>query len=162
MTKNYAVLTIYTRKPMTRKTIATLLAEEVKAPSQSAQPASESTAIAPVEPVHQSTAIAPTTPETEGLFVESKQLWDELVAFDRENELSSKVGAQLWRLTKIVAKPVFIVTWKGVEAAAITAIDPDKRATFIERFRRAKEESGANASLKAVDELSSEEDTETK
>lgn len=147
---------------MTRKTIATLLAEEVKAPSQSAQPASESTAIAPVEPVHQSTAIAPTTPETEGLFVESKQLWDELVAFDRENELSSKVGAQLWRLTKIVAKPVFIVTWKGVEAAAITAIDPDKRATFIERFRRAKEESGANASLKAVDELSSEEDTETK
>ena len=160
MTKNYAVPTIYTRKPMTRKTIATLLAEEVKDPSQSAQPTSESTVIAPVEPVHQSTAIAPITPETEGLFVESKQLWDELVAFDRENELSSKVGAQLWRLTKIVVKPVFIVTWKGIEAAAITAVDPDKRATFIERFSRAKEKSGADASLKAVDEPSSEENAE--
>ena len=114
MTKNYAVLTIYTRKPMTqqatRKTIATLLAEEVNAPSQSAQPISESAAIAPADPVHQSTAIAATTQETEGLFAESKQLWDELVAFDRENELPSKVGAQLWRLTKIVAKPIFIVT----------------------------------------------------
>ncbi|MGC1306537.1 MAG: hypothetical protein WA885_04855 [Phormidesmis sp.] len=137
---------------MTKQTIATLLAEEVNAPSQSAQPISESAAIAPVEPVHLSTAIAPVSPQPEGLFAESKQLWDELVAFDRENELSSKVGAQLWRLTKIVAKPIFIVTWKGVEAAVITAVDPDKRAAFIERFSRAKEESGAEVSLKAVNE----------
>ena len=147
---------------MTKKTIATLLAEEVDTPSQSAQPTSElttsaSTVIAPAGLANQSTAIAPATEQTEGLFAESKQLWDELVTFDRENELSSKVGAQLWRLTKIVAKPVFIVTWKGVEAAVVTAVDLDKRAAFVERFSRAKDESGADVSLKAVDEKAVDE-----
>ena len=146
---------------MTKKTIATLLAEEVNTPSETAQAAAqtvskstapESTAITPVDSANQSKALAPTPLQTEGLFTESKQLWDELVAFDQEHELSSKVGAQLWRLTKIVAKPVFIVTWKGVEAAVITAIDPDKRAVFVERFSRVKDESGADVSLKAVDE----------
>ena len=146
---------------MTKKTIATLLAEEVNTPSPTAQATAqtaskstvpESTAIAPVDSTNQSTALAPAPLQTEGLFAESKQLWEELVAFDRENELSSKVGAQLWRLTKIVAKPVFIVTWKGVEAAVITAVDPDKRAAFVERFSRAKDESGADVSLKSVDE----------
>ena len=142
---------------MTKKTIATLLAEAPNTSSQAAQSTSQSTAIAPVDSDKQSTAIAPASLQTEGLFAESKQLWEELVAFDRENELSSKVGAQLWRLTKIVAKPVFIVTWKGVEAAVITAVDPDKRATFIERFSRAKDESGADVSLKAVDEKITDE-----
>ena len=142
---------------MTKKTIATLLAEAPNTSSQAAQSTSQSTAIAPVDSDKQSTAIAPTSLQTEGLFAESKQLWEELVAFDRENELSSKVGAQLWRLTKIVAKPVFIVTWKGVEAAVITVVDPDKRATFIERFSRAKDESGADVSLKAVDEKITDE-----
>lgn len=142
---------------MTKKTIATLLAEAPNTSSQAAQSTSQSTAIAPVDSDKQSTAIAPASLQTEGLFAESKQLWEELVAFDRENELSSKVGAQLWRLTKIVAKPVFIVTWKGVEAAVITAVDPDKRATFIERFGRVKDESGADVSLKAVDEKITDE-----
>ena len=142
---------------MTKKTIATLLAEAPNTSSQAAQSTSQSTAIAPVDSDKQSTAIAPASLQTEGLFAESKQLWEELVAFDRENELSSKVGAQLWRLTKIVAKPVFIVTWKGVEAAVITAVDPDKRATFIERFSHAKDESGADVSLKAVDEKITDE-----
>ena len=152
---------------MTKKTIATLIAEEVNTSSQVAQAASQSTAqavsqsteIAPVGSNQQSAAIAPVPLQTEGLFAESKQLWEELVAFDREHELSSKVGAQLWRLTKIVAKPVFIVTWKGVEAAVVTAVDPDKRATFIERFSCAKEESGASVSLKAVEEKTADEKT---
>lgn len=137
---------------MSNKRIANLLAEEVNTQTSPEEDVPNSTAITPAHQDDQTSAIVEVSPRNEGLFAESRQLFEEVLAFDREHELTAKVTAQLWRLTKMIVKPAFIVTWKGIETAAITVVDPDKRDDFAERFRRAKDKSSVDVSLKAVDE----------
>lgn len=76
---------------MANKNLATLIAQEVT----STEPTTEdSSAITTT----QNAPLAQPNSDQETLFDESKRIWDEFVAFDKEHQLTQRVGAQLWRL----------------------------------------------------------------
>lgn len=84
---------------------------------------------------------------SEDLFTESKALWDEFCAFEQQHQIASKVGAQLWRLTKAIGKPALILTLKGTQTAFVTLVNADKRAEVAERFRQFSTDEATDAAL---------------
>ena len=130
---------------MTNKRIATLIEQEVQQPTESTD---NSSAIATT----QNTEIAELQLASQGLFDESKALWEEFVAFDAEHQLAQKVGAQLWRLTKAIGKPALVLSLKGVQTAVVTIANADKRAALRERFSRFASDQTTDASLETVED----------
>jgi hypothetical protein len=138
---------------MTKKRTATLIAQEVKRPTESADNSS-----ALEKPSHQGIATTQNTQLTElkltsqGLFDESKALWEEFVTFDQEHQLAQRVGAQLWRLTRVVGKPVLVLSLKGIQTAIVTMSSPESRAALAERFSRSQAAQDAAAALETVED----------
>jgi hypothetical protein len=130
---------------MTKKRIAPLIEQEVQQPTESDE---NSRTIATT----QNTQLAELKLTGQGLFNESKALWDEFVEFDKEHQLTQRVGAQLWRLTKAVGKPVLVLSLKGIQAAVVTVTHSDNRAAFVERFSRFRPDQEAEASLETVED----------
>lgn len=128
---------------MTKERIATLIEQEVNQPA----PPEEDSAIATTR----NTQLAELKLTSQGLFGESKALWEEFVAFDREHQLTERIGTQIWRLTKAVGKPALVLSMKGIQAAVITVVNPEKRAALAERFRRSQPAQSAEASLESVE-----------
>jgi hypothetical protein len=130
---------------MPTKKIATLIAQEVQPPTESAD---DNSAIATT----QNTQLAELKLTSQGLFDESQALWKEFVAFDKEHQLAQRVGAQLWRLTKVVGKPALMLSLKGIQAAVVTLTNPENRAALAERFRRFRAAQEADASLETLED----------
>ena len=130
---------------MTKKRIAALIQQEVQKPVDRAE---SSSAIATT----QNSAIANLQLTSQGLFDESKALWQEFIAFEQEHQLTQRVGAQLWRLTKAVGKPALVLSLKGIQTAVVTVADADRRAALVERFSRFSAERETKASLEATGE----------
>lgn len=129
---------------MTKKRIATLIEQEVK---NSTPPTEENSAIATT----QNTQLAELKFTGQGLFDESKALWEEFVAFDREHQLTERVGTQIWRLTKAVGKPALVLSLKGIQAAIITVANPENRVALVERFSRFHPVQSADVSLEPLE-----------
>ena len=125
---------------MPKQSISTLIQQEVKQPAPKSE---ESSAIATT----QNTPLANLTLAQKSLFDESKELWEEFVTFDKEHQLTRRVGAQLWRLTKAAGKPVLVLSLKGIQTAVITVADADRRAALIERFSRFSANKQTDAAL---------------
>jgi hypothetical protein len=138
---------------MPTKKIAALIEQEVQPPTESAE---NSSALA--KPPHQGIATTQNTQLAElqlasqGLFDESKALWKEFVAFDKEHQLAQRVGAQLWRLTQVIGKPVLVLSLKGIQAAVVTITHPENRAALAERFSRFRSAQEAAASLENLED----------
>lgn len=130
---------------MAERRLSDLIEQEVRKPTAAAR---ESSAIATT----QNTPLADLKLTTQGLFEESKELWDEFVAFDEEHKLTQRVGAQLWRLTQVVAKPVLVLSLKGIQSAFITASNPESRAALVARFARSEVVQDENAVLEPVED----------
>ncbi len=130
---------------MANKKIATLIAQEVQSPTESAD---SSSAIATT----QNTALAELQLTSQGLFGESKALWQEFVAFDQEHQLTQRVGAQLWRLTKAIGKPALVLSLKGIQTAVVTVTDADKRTALVKRFSRFSTDQTTAASLETLED----------
>ena len=130
---------------MTKKRIAALIQQEVQKPTASAD---DSSAIATT----QNSEIANLQLTSQGLFDESKALWQEFIAFEQEHQLTQRIGAQLWRLTKAVGKPALVLSLKGIQTAVVTVADADRRAALVERFSRFSAERETKASLEATEE----------
>jgi len=130
---------------MANKRIATLIKQEVQSPTESTD---DSRAIATT----QNTPLAELQLASQGLFDESKALWQEFIAFDKEHQLTQRVGAQLWRLTKAVGKPALILSLKGIQTAVVTVADADKRAALVERFSRFSADRTTDASLETAED----------
>jgi len=130
---------------MTKKRIAALIQQEVQKPTANAD---ESSAIATTR----NSEIANLPLTSQGLFDESKALWQEFIAFEQEHQLTQRIGAQLWRLTKAVGKPALVLSLKGIQTAVVTVADADRRAALVERFSRFSAEREAKASLEATEE----------
>ncbi|MGD1863160.1 MAG: hypothetical protein ACFB0D_01265 [Phormidesmis sp.] len=130
---------------MTKHRIATLIQQEVQKPTADGD---NKAAIATT----QNTPLANLQLTSQGLFEESKTLWQEFVAFDQEHQLTQRVGAQLWRLTKAVGKPALVLSLKGIQTAVVTITDADKRAALVEHFSRSQPAKAAEASLEATAE----------
>ena len=129
---------------MANKRIATLIAQEVQPPTESTDNSSAITTT-------QNTALADLQLTSQGLFDESKALWNEFVAFDQEHQLTQRVGAQLWRLTKAIGKPALVLTIKGIQTAVVTVANADKRAALKERFSRSEKAQAADAALEETE-----------
>lgn len=129
---------------MTKKRIATLIEQEVK---NSTPPTEENSAIATT----QNTQLAELKFTGQGLFDESKALWEEFVAFDREHQLTERVGTQIWRLTKAVGKPALVLSLKGIQAAIITVVNPENRVALVERFSRFHPVQSTDVSLEPLE-----------
>ena len=130
---------------MATKKLAKLIAQEVKQPIQTAETSSE---IA----LTQNTPLADLQLTSQGLFDESKALWEEFVEFDKEHQLAQRVGAQLWRLTRVVGKPALVLSLKGIQTAVVTLVDAEKRTALAKRFSRSKPAQAAEASLASVED----------
>ena len=117
---------------MPKQQISALIEQEVKRPLPAADDQNSSAII----PQTQNTPLADLKLTSQGLFDESKALWQEFVAFDQEHQLTQRVGAQLWRLTKAVGKPALVLSLKGIQTAVVTVADADRRAALVERFSR--------------------------
>ena len=130
---------------MTKKRIAALIQQEVQKPVDRAE---SSSAIATT----QNSEIANLQLTSQGLFDESKALWQEFIAFEQEHQLTQRIGAQLWRLTKAVGKPALVLSLKGIQTAVVTVADADKRAALVERFSRFSAERETKASLEATED----------
>ena len=91
---------------MSTHKISDLIEQEAKRPLLTA---GENSAIA----TPQNTQLVELEPTSQGLFDESKALWEEFVAFDEEHQLTQRVGAQLWRLAKVIGKPLLVLSLKG-------------------------------------------------
>jgi hypothetical protein len=130
---------------MTKRTIATLIEQAVQQPTESADNSSE---IATT----QNTPLAELQLASQGLFDESKALWKEFVAFDKEHQLAQRVGAQLWRLTKVVGKPALVLSLKGIQVAVVTITNPENRAALAERFSRFSSNQTTDASLETLED----------
>lgn len=126
---------------MSAKQISDLIEQEVKQPLPATD--KNTSAIATT----QNAQLAELEPTSEGLFDESKALWDEFVAFDQEHQLTQRVGAQLWRLTKAVGKPLLVLSLKGIQTAVVTGVNADKRAALVERFSRFSSTQKTDAAL---------------
>lgn len=135
---------------MTRKRIAALIEQEVQQPTESTT--NKSTTNSSAMATTQNTALADLQLTSQGLFDESKALWQEFIAFDQEHQLAQKVGAQLWRLTKAIGKPALVLSLKGIQTAVVTVANADKRTALIERFRRSQTAQAAGASLEATED----------
>ena len=137
---------------MTEKRTAALIEQEVKRPAEDIE---NSGALAKPLPERiattQNTQIAAFKLAGKSLFEESKELWAEFVEADRKHQLAQHVGAQLWRLTKIVGKPALILSFSGIRAAIITVASPEHRAALKERFSRSQLAKGKNASLELTE-----------
>lgn len=130
---------------MANKKIATLIAQEVQPPTENAE---TNSAMATT----QNTPLADLQLTSQGLFDESKALWQEFVEFDQEHQLTQRVGAQLWRLTKAIGKPALVLSLKGIQTAVVTVANADKRAALKERFSRFSADQTTDASLKTVED----------
>ena len=147
---------------MTQKRIATLIEQEVQQSTNrqpkdqpSTHPANSSPAnntAGSAIAITQNTPLADLQLTSQGLFDESKALWEEFVAFDQEHQIAQKVGAQLWRVTKAVGKPALILSLKGIQTAVVTVANADKRAALVERFRRSKAAQTAEAALEPTED----------
>ncbi|MBE9064257.1 hypothetical protein [cf. Phormidesmis sp. LEGE 11477] len=115
---------------MTKQTIAQLIEQEVRQPSPGVDNADNNHSIAQT----QNTPLAELQLTSQGLFDESKALWQEFVAFDQEHQLTQRVGAQLWRLTKAVGKPALILSLKGIQTAVVTVSNAENRESLTEHF----------------------------
>ena len=116
---------------MPKQQISALIQQEVKRPLPAAD--DQSSAIIAQT---QNTPMADLKLTSQGLFDESKALWQEFVAFDQEHQLTQRVGTQLWRLTKAVGKPALVLSLKGIQTAVVTVANADRRAALVERFSR--------------------------
>jgi hypothetical protein len=130
---------------MPTKKIAALIEQEVQPPTESAD---NNSAIATT----QNTQLAELQLASQGLFDESKALWEEFVEFDKEHQLTQRVGAQLWRLTKVVGKPALVLSLKGIQAAVVTLTNPENRAALAERFSRSRSAQDADAALETLED----------
>jgi hypothetical protein len=130
---------------MPNRRIAALIEQEVKQPTENAVSNSE---IA----ITQNTPLTELKLTSQGLFHESKALWKEFVAFDKEHQLTQRVGAQLWRLTQAVGKPALVLSLKGIQAAVITVANPGNRAALAKRFSRFRSAKKPDASLEIVED----------
>jgi hypothetical protein len=130
---------------MTKKRIAALIKQEVQQPAESTD---NNRAIATT----QNTPLAELQLSSQGLFDESKALWEEFVAFDVEHQLAQKFGAQLWRLTKAIGKPALVLSLKGIQVAVVTLINPENRTALVEHFSRSQSAQDAEAALKTVED----------
>jgi hypothetical protein len=130
---------------MTKKRIAALIDQQVQQPTESAE---NSSAIATT----QNTALAELQLASQGLFDESKALWQEFVAFDKEHQLAQRVGAQLWRLTKAVGKPALVLSLKGIQAAVVTVSNAEARSALVERFSRFSSDQTPDVSLETMED----------
>jgi hypothetical protein len=130
---------------MTKTRISALIEQEVKQPTESAE---NSSAIATT----QNTQLADLKLTGKGLFNESKTLWHEFIEFDKEHQLTQRVGAQLWRLTQVIGKPVLVLSLKGIQAAVVTVANAENRAALAERFSRAQSAQDAEASLDPLED----------
>ena len=127
---------------MAKPKIAKLIQQEVT------QPDEQSAAIVKT----QNTSLANLQLSAQGLFDESKAIWEEFVAFDQEHQLTQRVGAQLWRLTKAVGKPALVLSFKGIQTAIVTVANSENRAALAERFKRFKAVNPADVSLDLSEE----------
>jgi hypothetical protein len=130
---------------MPNKKIATLIEQEVQQPTESAE---NSSAIATT----QNTQLVDLKLTGQSLFDESKALWNEFVEFDKEHQLTQRVGAQLWRLTQAVGKPILVLSLKGIQAAVVTVASAKNRAALAERFSRSQTAQKAGASLDPLED----------
>ena len=128
---------------MPKQQISALIEQEVKRPLPAADDQNSSAII----PQTQNTPMADLKLTSQGLFDESKALWQEFVAFDQEHQLTGRVGAQLWRLTKAVGKPALVLSLKGIQTAVVTVADADRRAALVERFSRFSADKQTDAAL---------------
>ena len=129
---------------MTTKDIATLIKQEVQKPAPDSENA---TALTTTSDTQLSEPQQVDLSSSSSLWDESKALLAEFIAFDQEHQLSQKVGAQLWRLTKAVGKPALILSFKGIQSAIVTIADPESRAALMERFNRSDIAKEKEASL---------------
>jgi hypothetical protein len=130
---------------MPTKKLATLIKQEVQQPTESTD---DSSGIATT----QNTQLAELQLASQGLFDESKTLWKEFIEFDQEHQLSQKVGAQLWRLTKAVGKPALVLSIKGIQAAVVTITNPENLTALAERFSRFRSAQATDASLETLED----------
>ena len=128
---------------MPKQQISALIQQEVKRPLPAADDQNSSAII----PQTQNTPLADLKLTSQGLFDESKALWQEFVALDQEHQLTQRVGAQLWRLTKAVGKPALVLSLKGIQTAVVTVADADRRAALVERFSRFSADKQTEAAL---------------
>ena len=128
---------------MPKQQISALIEQEVKRPLPAADDQNSSAII----PQTQNTPMADLKLTSQGLFDESKALWQEFVAFDQEHQLTQRVGTQLWRLTKAVGKPALVLSLKGIQTAVVTVADADRRAALVERFSRFSADKQTDAAL---------------
>ena len=139
---------------MTRKRIAALIQQEVQPPTESTDNKSttnKSTNNSSAMATTQNIAIADLQLTGQGLFDESKALWQEFIAFDQEHQIAQKVSAQLWRLTKAVGKPLLVLSIKGIQTAVVTVANPENRAALAKRFSKSAPAKTAEASLESVE-----------
>ena len=129
---------------MTTKDIATLIKQEVQKPTPDSENA---TALTTTSNAQLSEPQQIDLSSSSSLWDESKALLAEFIAFDQEYQLSQKVGAQLWRLTKAVGKPALILSFRGIQSAIVTIADPESRAALMERFNRSDIAKEKEASL---------------
>ena len=99
---------------MSSKKIADLIQPEAEQPVPAVE---ETRAITTTQAPQIAEQIAELDPTSQSLFEESKAIWDEFVAFDREHRLTERVGAQLWRLTRAAGKPLLVLSLRGIQAA---------------------------------------------
>ncbi|MEM9092740.1 MAG: hypothetical protein AAGC93_28935 [Cyanobacteria bacterium P01_F01_bin.53] len=135
---------------MSKKDIATLIKQEVQQPD--GQPGNNTAEMSSEIAITKNTPLAELQLTSQGLFDESKALWEEFVAFDQEHQIAQKVGAQLWRITKAVGKPALILSFKGIQTAIVTVADADKRTALVERFSHSEAAQTAEASLEQTEE----------
>ena len=127
---------------MPKQQISALIQQEVKRPL----PAADDNSSAIIAQT-QNTPLADLKLTSQGLFDESKALWQEFVAFDQEHQLTQRVGTQLWRLTKAVGKPALVLSLKGIQTAVVTVANADRRAALVERFSRFSADKQTEAAL---------------
>lgn len=130
---------------MTNKRIATLIEQEVQKPAEDIDNSSAITTT-------QNTQLAELKLTSQGLFAESESLWKEFIAFDREHHLTERVSAQIWRLTKVIGKPVLVLSLKGIQTAFVTVANAEKRTALVERFSRSQVARESEASLEPAEE----------
>lgn len=140
---------------MASKKLASLIEQDV---TQPAQTTTNTSAIS----VTQNTPLTDLKLTSQGLFDESKAIWQEFIEFDQEHQLSQRVGAQLWRLTKAVGKPALVLSLKGIQTAVVTVATPEKRTALIEHFSLfQKNQPTTEAALETVEETAPETAPET-
>jgi hypothetical protein len=130
---------------MPTKKIAALIEQEVQPPTESAD---NNSAIATT----QNTQLANLKLTGQGLFDESKAVWEEFIEFDKEHQLTQRVGAQLWRLTQVIGKPILVLSLKGIQAAVVTITNPENRAALVERFSRFSADQTTDTSLETMED----------